>query len=397
MAADTINYTAGIAAEKPSAGIEATVGRIPVRNIWLLMLYASDLFRETLPRRRAAIEENPDDIPDLVAEILTHSVERRLRRNLSFGFQSRSADLSRVRGRINVLRTESRHLLQRGKIACSFEELTVDTPRNRFVRAALLELVKVVKKPELARRCRAASASLERAGVSDDRLFDRLHGREGMFLGGLGRLDAEDREMLAAAHLAFNLALPTEDPGETHLSSPERDSYWARRLFERAIGGFYNVVLHAEGWKVSRGDHLKWQVVGETSGLSRILPSMQTDIVLESPKRFNTERDRRIVIDTKFTSIIKRGWMRDETLSSGYIYQIYAYLRSQERSDDPLSNHSTGILLHPSVDDADVDEAAVIQGHEIRFTTVNLAAGSREIRERLLQVVNASPFDSNAP
>lgn len=45
------------------------IGRIPVRNLWLLMLYASELFRQ-LDRGKIAIEENPDDIPDLVAELL---------------------------------------------------------------------------------------------------------------------------------------------------------------------------------------------------------------------------------------------------------------------------------------------------------------------------------------
>ena len=39
------------------------VGRIPVRNLWLLMLYASDLFRSR-GKAGAGLEENPDDLPD---------------------------------------------------------------------------------------------------------------------------------------------------------------------------------------------------------------------------------------------------------------------------------------------------------------------------------------------
>ena len=92
------------------------VGRIPVRNLWLLMLYASDLFRQ-LGRKKIAVEENPDDIPDLVAEILVQLVERRLKRNLSFGYQSKRNVLSRVRGRIDFLKTERHQLLARGMVA----------------------------------------------------------------------------------------------------------------------------------------------------------------------------------------------------------------------------------------------------------------------------------------
>ena len=127
----------------------ATVGRIPVRNLWLLMLYASRLYRELPTGRRFAAEDNPDEIPDLVAEILTRAVERRLRRNLSSEFDQREVDLTRVRGRIDVLRTERRHLLQRGRMACSFDELTTDTPKNRYVRAALNHLHQRVRKNEL--------------------------------------------------------------------------------------------------------------------------------------------------------------------------------------------------------------------------------------------------------
>ena len=56
------------------------------------------------------------------------------------------------RGRVDALRTERRHLLQRGKIACSFDELTTDTPRNRYVRAALGHLHRMVSDNELRRR-----------------------------------------------------------------------------------------------------------------------------------------------------------------------------------------------------------------------------------------------------
>ena len=77
------------------------IGRIPVRNLWLLMLYASELFRHIDRSKKISIEENPDYIPDLVAEILSKTVELRLKRNLSFGYQIREAVLRRVRGRIN--------------------------------------------------------------------------------------------------------------------------------------------------------------------------------------------------------------------------------------------------------------------------------------------------------
>ncbi len=89
---------------------------IPVRNIWWLMLYASDLGKSTDAAQLAA-EDLPEDIPDLVAEILTRAVEQRQRRQLSTAFRQREAVLSCLRGRIDHLTTSRRQLLSQGQVA----------------------------------------------------------------------------------------------------------------------------------------------------------------------------------------------------------------------------------------------------------------------------------------
>ena len=96
---------------------------------------------------------------------------------------------------------------------------------------------------------------------------------------------------------------------------------------------------------------------------------------------------RRIVIDTKFTSIVTSGWYREETLRSGYVYQIYAYLRSQVGRGDALADCASGLLLHPAIGQS-VDETVVIQGNPIRFATVDLTASAADIRSRLLRFVD---------
>ena len=125
------------------------VDGVPIRNLWLLMLYASDLFRIGGTDLVNA-EEMPDDLPDIVAELLAHAVEERLRRNLHRAYEPRHAVLDRVRGAIDVLSTESRQLLRQGKVACRYEDLTIDTPRNRYVRGALEVIARIVAASDLA-------------------------------------------------------------------------------------------------------------------------------------------------------------------------------------------------------------------------------------------------------
>jgi 5-methylcytosine-specific restriction enzyme subunit McrC len=364
--------------EIASVAEDGYIGRIPVRNLWLLMLYASDLFR-TRGIGNIGLEESPDDLPDLVAEILTHAVEARHRRRLNLGYRSRDSVISRVRGRIDLLRTERHRLLDRGMVACRFDELTIDTPRNRFVRAALETICRIVRRKDLSHRCRSLASGMKAMGVSGE-----APTRAQMSTDRFGRNDADDRFMVAAAKLAFDLALPMETAGTNVLNLPDRETTWVRRLFEKAVGGFYDVVLNPQGWRVRCGGTLNWPVDQKTAGIDKILPTMRTDVVLD-----HAASGRRIVIDTKFTSIVTSGWYREETLRSGYMYQIYAYLRSQVERGDPLANHASGLLLHPAIGQM-VDETVIIQGHQVRFATVDLAASPSDIRVQLLWMCELS-------
>lgn len=351
------------------------IGRIPVRNLWLLMLYASDLFKSLKTSKNVSVEENPDDIADLVAQILTHEVERRLRRNLTFGYKEREADLHRVRGRIQLLATEGRKLLDRGRVACRFDELTPDTPRNRYIRAALESIAGQVYDSSLAHNCRSLAGSLCRLGVAGQK-----PNRAEMSQDRLGRHDFHDQQMLAAAQLAFDLALPTEAAGEKPIVSPEREIRWLRTLFEKAVAGFYQYTLPSDQWQVRPGQRLSWPITASTSKAKDLVPGMKTDIIID-----NTQTRKRLVIDTKFNSILTNGWYRDETLRSSYMYQIYAYLRSQENTGDSLNVNASGCLLHPSIDKM-LCESIEIQGHVIHFVTVDLSAGAQEIRQQLESV-----------
>lgn len=356
----------------------ARANGIPLRNVWLLMLYASDLFR-VRGTDLLDVEEMPDDLPDVIAELLAHAVEERLRRNLHRAYEPRTAVLDRVRGTIDLLGTESRQLIRQGKVACRYEDLTIDTLRNRYVRGALESIARAVSTLPLAHRCRALARYLRSMGVGE-----RVPSSREASADRFGRHDANDRFMIGVARLAFDLALPTETSGELLLGQADRDVHWLRKLFERAVYGFYKVALSHQDWTVSHGRVLNWPLEASTPGLAAILPRMETDIEL-----LHKHTGRKIVIDTKFTSLLKPAQFRD-ALRSGYLYQIYAYLRSQV--DVPsLTRIAEGVLLHPTTEHP-IDEAALIQGHVLRFTTVDLAGPPSALRAGLLRIVDDSPL-----
>ena len=149
-----------------------------------------------------------------------------------------------MRGRINHLITY-RKLLSKGKIACEFNELTIDNIRNRYVRTELEKISKIIKSKKLNKKCRTLSKDLFIKGVTGPVPTLREINNEKY-----GRNDQADKEMITVAKLAMNLCIPNEDIDSKEILNPEKCEYWMRALYEKAIGNFYKFHLDYETWKV---------------------------------------------------------------------------------------------------------------------------------------------------
>ena len=348
--------------------------KIPLRNIWLLFLYAADLvrFKGSLNVETEAAR----DLPELVARLLARVVQERLRRNLSRGYQPKHAVLARVRGRIDILGTATGQLLDRGRVACHFEEHTMDTPRNRLVRAALDYLALMVNAPEVAQECRSLSHGLGRLGVSAQKPT-----RAAIAADQISRNETADLLMVGLAKMAFEALIPSEQTGNSHAVAVDTNVYLVRRLFEKAVANALRIKLQTLGWQVQHGRKLSWPIDGASEAIRAHLPGMQTDIEL-----VHVGQKRKLVIDTKFTQIFGATRYREKVLRSGYLYQLYAYLRTQESELQARGMQSEGMLLHPQVGGA-LDEYVELQGHRMRFKTIDLTAAPEDFEEQLLGIV----------
>ncbi len=348
--------------------------RIPVRNLWLLMLYASALYQDHDALHRGNVEENPDCLVDVIAELLADAVESRLQRSLGHAYRPRTADLARVRGQIDHLGTQTRQLLSRGRVACRFTELSVDNPRNRLMRTSLVVAAVRVRNAKLAARCRSLAGILVQAGVSS-----RPIGRGEASGVVVGRNDVADLDAVNAAKLILAMDIPSEEDGTGHRWASSRDVAEMRRLYEAAVRGFYRAVLTAP-WRVYPGEKRHhWPLDAATPGAHRILPVMRTDTLLETT-------DRRIVVETKFTDALKPNQYGAVKLARNHVFQLYAYVQSQH-DRDPLAATAEGVLLYPTVNEH-LDESVIIQGHNYRFLTVDLTGRAQDIRSTFLTVTD---------
>lgn len=286
--------------------------RIPVRSLWLLLIYASELLQDLTTHERADLDSGArdNDLVDTIAEVLVAEVEQRLRQNLTISYRSIAADLTRVRGRVDFLRTYTGSLLSKGRVACTFDILSADTPRNRFVAHALIIARRAVQNGNLASRCGSAAFTMERLGVSTGSLSRAEIARDTR-----SARDNADRRMLSAARLIHEMAIPNHEVGSLALSEIDRDHGKLRNLFESAVRGYFGYSLDRADWRVVR-PHLQWHGSGQHDAVA-LLPRMETDIVLE-----NKTSTRKIVIETKFTDALTERHEGALKVKPQYIFQL---------------------------------------------------------------------------
>ena len=87
---------------------------------------------------------------------------------------------------------------------------------------------------------------------------------------------------------------------------------------------------------------------------------MKPDLVLQE-----RSSSRLIILDTKFTahSFLENQWGK-EIFDSAHLYQLYAYLKSQEHLSD-AHRTAMGILLYPVIDES-FSERIELQDHIMR-------------------------------
>lgn len=191
-----------------------------------------------------------------------------------------------------------------------------------------------------------------------------------------GRNDADYRLMLNICSLLLQQFMPTEAKGSKSLPGLKRDELVLYQIYETFVANFYR--FHLKGWGVTRQAKLSW--FAEVA--SPLLPGMAADLVLRC-----NQTGRKFVLDTKFTaaSLVSNQWGSDK-FNSGHIYQIYAYLRSQEAVSEN-DRTASGVLLYPTVS-GELNECVKIQGHEIHFKTVDLSKPWEDVEARLLSIVS---------
>lgn len=361
----------------PADLIREVARAIPVRNAWYLLLYAWDMaaWRQ---RHTAAVEESPH-LLGLLGRMLAASTRDLLRRQLARAHSARSDTIKGLRGRVNFDLSTRRLLFQHGAAHCTFPELNLNSLKNQIIRGTLhrlageprLQHVEHEKELEL----RGELRDLVRA-MSGVPLVEITRSHFGRLQ--LSRNDRDYALPLAICRLVATLEMPAETGGDHALVALLRDEITFHELFERFVRNFYR--LHLPQCRVG-SEALSWH--DELN--NPLTPGMDTDVTITE----NAAPHRRTVIDTKYSvSTLAKTQFGGKRFKSENLYQLYAYLRTQEHLSES-HRHARGILLYPKTEE-EVDAEMRVQGHSMQVATLNLANDWHSIEARLLELVDPS-------
>lgn len=366
--------------QTPRADVHLTEYGVPIRNLWYMLLYAWN--EAPLGAMHGWMMQEAERAPaldTLLASILIRLMQQRLRIGLGHNYVEQERKFPGVRGRINFAESLKQHTLDSGQLICEFQGFSVNAVKNQIIRSTLNRLLNVgqfgleeASVKEVQQKLRRLIRDLD--GIDFIELTPELIHRQLLI-----RNDHDYRLMLSICDLIVQRQMPGGSEGSSSIVPAfDRDALVLHNIYERFVANFYRI--HLTGWNVTAQKRLEWHA----KEASDRLPMMIPDLVLQEEIS-----NQIIILDTKFTahSLIENQWGKP-IFDSSHLYQLYAYLKSQEQLSE--AHHSTmGMLLYPAIRSA-LSEKIELQGHVIRIESIDLAAPWQEIEKHLIELIKPS-------
>jgi 5-methylcytosine-specific restriction enzyme subunit McrC len=340
--------------------------RIPIQNLYYLLIYAWDRLAEGALVDIATIEGT--ELVNLYASVLINGVRHALRQGLERAYQPFQEEVSGVRGRILITPTTRRVCLPRGRTHCEFDELHVDTLPNRILLATIQRILQV---PTLDKTLRDSLRKLVRqlGGIRAISLSKglfrtiQLHSHNAFY-----------QFLLSICEIVLESSLTTEESGRYRFRDFTRDPKRMPKLFEKFILNFYRRECPQYAVKSER---ISWPATSHDDPRLLLLPHMYTDISLRKP-------GKTLIIEAKFYQRTLRKHYEVEKVYSDNLYQLLSYLAGLEARGGQDAEAS-GILLYPLVDKP-VNALYTFGRHSVQISTLDLTKSWQEIRQQLLSL-----------
>lgn len=329
---------------------------ILISNIYYMLAYA---FRSlTIGGINDMGKEDFENIHELFAEIIIHSMRRQLKRGLPKAYQGKNEELSNLRGKIDIQSSVRRLTQVRHRLSCDFDEFTEDTPGNRLIKCAITHLLRQndVSK-DRKHYLKFLRSSL--GGVTDCKYRPTTLQHTG---------GAEYVTLINVCRFLLDaLLMNTSDGHKMREWLPDEKM---SALYERFLLEYFkrhHAPLNA------RSARIEWAMAEKPVGM----PEMRSDVFL-------SHGEKALIIDAKFYKRTMSEYYGKKTYHSNNLYQIYAYVKN---ADTMQRGNVAGMLLYAQTDESIMpDSDNVIGGNRISVKTLDLSQSFSGIKMQLEKV-----------
>ncbi|MCD8322072.1 MAG: 5-methylcytosine-specific restriction endonuclease system specificity protein McrC [Oscillospiraceae bacterium] len=333
---------------------------IPVQNIYYMLSYA---FQTLTQQGYKNVATEPfENVAELCAAILSKGVSAQIKRGLRRAYIQTQEPLSSLRGKIEVSESIKSQTMLRRQMVCTYDEFSLNAYENRIIKTTMELLLRSniskARKRELRRLLDYFGdvETLEPSAIRWNLSYDRSR--------------QTYRMLVSVCYLVIKGLLQTNSDGTTRLMD-FLDEQRMCRLYERFILAYYRQEfpqLHAAALQIP------WALDGDSRAL---LPVMQSDVTL-------SYQDKVLIIDAKYYARTMLTHYDIQTLRSGHLYQIFAYVKNKEASLAGTPHIVSGLLLYARTDEPlQPDNSYHMSGNRIDVRTLNLGCDFSQIATQL--------------
>lgn len=334
---------------------------ILIRNIYYMLAYAFQELRQNNYFDIAG--EDFEEAHDLFAEILIRGISYQLKQGLHRRYVPYRETSTTLRGKLDMNETIRQKMCHSGKIACKYDELSVNNLFNQIIVSTVAILlkhsdVKKDKKAEL-KRLLLFFSDVDAIDVKTIK-WSTLR---------FDRNTRNYRMLLYICYFIIDGMLLTTENGQYKMR--EFSDNHMHRLYERFVLEYYR---RHHPQTNARSAQIDWNIDKEVSS-TNILPIMQTDIFL-------TIGERTLIIDTKYYGKTMQYQFDKATIHSNNLNQIYAYVTNH---DAEHTGKVDGMLLYAKTQEEIVPDGSMTlsDGNTIYFKTLDLNRDFKDICRQL--------------
>jgi len=336
---------------------------IKIKNIYYMLAYAFSVLNEE-GYKKVGVEEF-DNIADLLSAILVKGVSTQIKRGLDKVYILISDEIPTIKGKIDVSESIKKQSMQKRRMCCSFDELSIDSYMNRIIKTTFYYLLK-------------SDASIEQK-KSIKKVLVYLNDVNTIPINSINwkiqynKNNKTYRMLLSICYLVLKGMLQTTDDGDIKITN-FIDEQRMCRLYEKFILEFYRKEMPDLNANASK---IEWQV---DDGYIDLLPEMKTDIML-------SKGDSILIIDAKYYSHALQTHFDVSTINSRNIYQIFTYVKNKQ--EEVKSKKVSGYILYAKTDEELYpSNCYYMSGNKISAGVLDLNNDFSIIKQKLIDIAN---------